>query len=229
MATPKKPATPAKKAAPRKRAAKPVGVRAKNGGKGKGKPDISDALVIRETPKTTPASLFRAWAARPGAMGELCAFIVSKGASGHLSAFCKEHGFAYQTVLDWIDKDKDRAGMYARAREDRSDTLAEQLVSLTEDADVMTPILAENGEGKMVVVGQCVDKGKVQLLKIKADNLKWVASKLKPKVYGDKLDLTAKIDTNGLTDEELARKLASFGIPVASIAAANTGGVGGNR
>ena len=33
----------------------------------------------------------------------------------------------------------------------------------------------------------------VQAVKLKADNLKWVMSKMKPKKYGDKLDMT----TNG--------------------------------
>lgn len=175
----------------------------------------------------SPRARFQAWAAQPdnAAMEELCAFIVAGEEQGHLKAFCGEHGFNYTTALAWIARDPARSELYARAREDRSDTIAERILSVA-DEDCTTPIMGTqiiDGVLVEVEVGRKVDPAKVQLLRLKSDNLKWSASKLKPKMYGDKLDVNANINTNELSDQELARRLAGFGIDIIAIAGAAPG------
>lgn len=62
--------------------------------------------------------------------------------------------------------------MYARAREEQAETLAAQITDL---ADEEPPTLANGG----------YDSAAVNRQRLRIDARKWIASKLKPKVYGD--------------------------------------------
>lgn len=73
------------------------------------------------------------------------------------------------TVHLWLATKSQFSDQYARAREDQADTLADELIELADNATD-------------------VNKARLQI-----DTRKWAASKLKPKKYGDKLDMT----TNG--------------------------------
>lgn len=78
-------------------------------------------------------------------------------------------------ILTFINADNARKSAYAHAREDCADSLAEQ--TLIEADNILTdPARASN--------------------RVKARQ--WLASKIKPKVYGDKLDvdITGKIDVS---------------------------------
>ena len=69
------------------------------------------------------------------------------------------------TVYDWIDKLPDLADKYARARQRQADTLASM---------VMTEAFNAND---------------AQIGRLRIDALKWTASKLAPKKYGDKVEV----------------------------------------
>jgi hypothetical protein len=60
---------------------------------------------------------------------------------------------------------------YARAREAQADWYADEIISVIDNAKS--------------------DRNEIERARIKVEALKWVASKLKPKKYGDKLDLTS--------------------------------------
>jgi hypothetical protein len=95
--------------------------------------------------------------------------IIDHVASGEsLLSWCKASGFAYMTVLDWIDADEDRAGNYARARDIRADVVFDQLDDLCDDA---------TGADNAV---------KVAGLRLKADTIKWKLARMNSKKYGDK-------------------------------------------
>jgi hypothetical protein len=67
----------------------------------------------------------------------------------------------YTTIYKWLREHVAFAEQYARAREDQADTYADQMAYIADtDEDV-------------------------QRAKLKIDTMKWVASKLKPKKYGD--------------------------------------------
>ena len=66
---------------------------------------------------------------------------------------------------------------YDQAIGDRADKLAEEIIEL---ADAQMP---EGLEGAMASAW-------VQQKRVQVDARKWVASKLKPKVYGDRLDVS---------------------------------------
>ena len=72
----------------------------------------------------------------------------------------------YSTIAEWLREDDNLAQQYARAKEDQADYLAEELVEIADNAT-----------------------GDYNRDRLRLDARKWVAAKLKPKKYGDKLDL----------------------------------------
>lgn len=157
-------------------------------------------------------SPFRQWADRDNgvAISELCQFIA---AGGHLAGFIKEKGFVYTTTLLWITSDAHRAEMYAHAREDRADVLADEIVAIADE--VVTTVRAakhgtkdEDGDGNTEVV---FDATAVARNKLRVDARKWAASKLKPRVYGEKLaiggapDLPPMQHMHSMSEDELLR------------------------
>jgi hypothetical protein len=109
---------------------------------------------------------------------ELGAEICGRLAGGEsLYSICKsDHMPDIVTVYRWMVKDEDFRQQYARAREDQAETHADQMQEI---ADEMPPLDA-NGR---------TDSGWVQWQRNRIDTRKWIAAKLKPKKYGDKVDL----------------------------------------
>lgn len=71
---------------------------------------------------------------------------------------------------------------YARACEARADAFAEQLDQLADEALEEVKNHADNPKLAAAIV---------QTFKMKADNRKWTAARMKPKKYGDKIDVTS--------------------------------------
>lgn len=69
-----------------------------------------------------------------------------------------------EAVREWLGIDANFAAQYARAREEQADHYADEIVEIADD-----PKLEPN------------DK------RVRVDARKWVASKLKPKKYGEKV------------------------------------------
>ncbi len=82
-----------------------------------------------------------------------------------------------QTFLSWVDQDKDLSEQYARARSDMIDKIADDIIKIADEELIPT------GEGK-------VDSAMVQKQRLRVDTRKWLLSKLAPKKYGDKLELS---------------------------------------
>ena len=97
---------------------------------------------------------------------------ISAGKS--LRKTCAELNFPLRTIFDWVRANPEFSQQYARAMDDRADALAEELQDIADD-----PTIEPN------------DK------RIRVDARKWIASKLKPKRYGDRLqhegDMTLNI------------------------------------
>ncbi len=84
-----------------------------------------------------------------------------------LNKICKQPDMpSIVAVYKWLDQYPDFVKKYTRAKDESADTLADQILDISDDAD-----LDHN------------DK------RIRIDARKWIASKLKPKKYGDKLEL----------------------------------------
>jgi hypothetical protein len=78
------------------------------------------------------------------------------------------------TVRRWIVEVETFRDLYARAKEQQADVLADEIIDIADQV----------AEDKLLT------HEKVGAAKLRVDSRKWVASKLKPKVYGDKTDLT---------------------------------------
>lgn len=89
----------------------------------------------------------------------------------------KQVGTTVQSFLRWCDADKALADQYARARQGLIDKMADEILEL---ADAPVPTL-DNG---------ATDNGLVRQRQLQVDTRKWFLSKLAPKVYGDRLDVS---------------------------------------
>lgn len=87
------------------------------------------------------------------------------------------------TVFKWLREDEAFAKQYARAREDQADALADDIVEIADEAE--TKVIIGSDETHVVVF----DSTAVARNKLRVDARKWVAAKLRPKKYGDKVDL----------------------------------------
>jgi hypothetical protein len=108
---------------------------------------------------------------------------VLKGMHGGLSCFkaCQAAGVPHSTFIGWVNVDQELADKYTRAREDLIERMAQEVLELS-DVDVgLQP------DGKK-------DWAAVQKHKLQVDTRKWLLSKLAPKKFGDKLELTGDPD-----------------------------------
>ena len=105
--------------------------------------------------------------------------VVLAGMRGGLSALkaCQAANVSHSTFLGWVKDDAALADNYAHAREDLIERMASEVLELS-DSDVgFLP------DGKK-------DWAAVQKHKLQVDTRKWLLSKLAPKKYGDKLEVS---------------------------------------
>lgn len=100
----------------------------------------------------------------------ICAWIAD-GKS--LRSYCREHAREAVTVYRWLREEKEFALRYARAHDDRADSLADEIVDIADEA-----------------VGGTNDD--IQAARLRIDARKWVSSKLKPQKWGDKVEVEQK-------------------------------------
>lgn len=103
---------------------------------------------------------------------------ISKGMS--LRKACKNRGIPRMTFYNWIDEDQKEIDRYTRAKEQGIEARFE---SIEEDYNEEPQRDPETGK---------IDSAWVQLQRLKIDSKKWELSKLAPKKYGDKIDVTSK-------------------------------------
>jgi hypothetical protein len=87
-----------------------------------------------------------------------------------------------QTFYKWIDEDAEKSKQYARACEVRADAIFDDIIDIADDS---------SGDKKVIQSGEVIDSEFVARSRIRIDARKWIASKLNPKKYGDKIDHTS--------------------------------------
>lgn len=99
---------------------------------------------------------------------ELAAEICGRLANGEsLKSICSSDAKPdASTVYRWLVAHETFREMYARAREDQADTLADEILSIADKAE------------------------DANLARLQVDARKWVAAKLKPRKYGERVDHT---------------------------------------
>lgn len=120
-------------------------------------------------------------------IGELICLEIATTSKG-LKTICTENELfpSYVTVFSWLmDEDKKEfLNSYTRAREAQADVLADEILSISDDGknDTYT-----DSEGNVMVDYDVLGRSKIRI-----EARKFLAAKLKPKKYGDKIDLTTQ-------------------------------------
>lgn len=100
-----------------------------------------------------------------------------------LETICQAEGMpSVGTIFRWLAAHESFREDYARAREAQADFLADEMVSIADDG---SRDYSKDEDGREVV-----DHDHIQRSKLRVDTRKWIASKLKPKKYGDRMALT---------------------------------------
>ena len=90
------------------------------------------------------------------------------------------------TFFSWIDNNEALLEQYARAREARTDKMADEILEIA-DSSEGDLYVDDNGDTK-------IDGNTVQRARTQIDARKWLMSKMSPKKYGDKVQVAGDPD-----------------------------------
>jgi len=117
-------------------------------------------------------------------MADFICIRLSEGES--LQEIVKTEGMPNRaTVYRWLLEQPLFCDKYIRAREEQADTLADEIIGIADESPETVEVLNKHGE----VIDIKIDSGYVAYQKQRIEARKWTAMKLKPKKYGDKLEL----------------------------------------
>lgn len=111
---------------------------------------------------------------------------------------CKpEHMPSIKTFYEWLRTHDEFLKQYARATEERTEAMSEDILDISDDGsnDYM-----ETADGKLIYNGDAIQRARLRV-----DTRKWLMAKMKPKKYGDKLDIDQK------NSGEVTIKIERFG------------------
>jgi hypothetical protein len=120
--------------------------------------------------------------------------------NGSIPSKCKIIGVAPETFYKMLNSNEANAKRYARAKELQCSVMFESMVEISNEA------LPSTASGSL-------DGAAVQDKRVRIDTLKWALSKMMPKKYGDKIDMTTngkdivekQIDINDLSPEAVQK------------------------
>lgn len=95
-----------------------------------------------------------------------------------LEHIVEPYGIKRNTFIRYYESDKERLNRYTRARNEKVDHLASEILRLSYK---MAEIIKGNTYNEINI------NAAVKVLQIQIDALKWLLSKLAPKEYGDKV------------------------------------------
>ena len=110
---------------------------------------------------------------------ELAAEICSQLSQGiALRTVCKEENMpGTTTVFRWLAAHSEFRDQYARAKAESADAMAEDMLAIADEIE------------DKIIGNDRSDGARVQAQKVRVDTRKWLASKLQPKKYGDRLEV----------------------------------------
>lgn len=126
-----------------------------------------------------------------------------------LRAICDEDGMPSKTsVFRWLADNEAFRDQYARARETQADALFDDVLEIADNA--RNDWMERRGEED---AGWVANGEHIQRSKLRIDARKWMAGKLRPKVYGEKQEIehTGSMDIKGETDpRQIARAVLAL-------------------
>lgn len=126
---------------------------------------------------------------------KICAEL-SNGLS--LRTICKSDDMpCVSTIFNWMRTKPGFLEQYARAKEESADALIEEMLDISDDG---TNDWMERHDKEGSVIGWQVNGEHVQRSRLRVETRKWIASKLKPKKYGESTQIKhADADGNKLS------------------------------
>lgn len=129
-----------------------------------------------------------------------------------LRSICTDDAMpAASTVFKWLNEQPKFSEQYARAREAQADTLVDEMLDIVDDG--RNDWVIRHGDDDDAA-GWRVNGEHIQRSKLRLEARKWMAAKLQPKKYGERVtqELTGKdggpIQTEDMTPNDLARRIA---------------------
>ena len=128
---------------------------------------------------------------------KICGEIAASSKS--LRTICAQEGFpGIRTVMRWLADKDDFRQQYALAKQEQADYMVEEMLEIADDGsnDYMTITKGDityNVENKEVT----------NRSRLRVDTRKWIASKLKPKKYADRVELGGSLAINQITGMEV--------------------------
>ena len=107
-----------------------------------------------------------------------------------LRAICRDDDMPNKaTVFRWLASNKSFSDQYTRARETQADTIVDEILDIADDGsnDWMRRN-GKDGEPGWQENGEAMRRSQIRI-----DARKWMAGKMRPKVYSDKLDVNANL------------------------------------
>ncbi len=112
------------------------------------------------------------YAADRAVFNKLCGYL-AQGMS--LNKACEQDGMpTVFTVCNWLRQDAELRELYWVAKVESADHFAEKIVEILEDPSLR-------------------DRDSAAAARVRVDALKWVAAKLKPKRYGDRIEHSGEV------------------------------------
>lgn len=148
-----------------------VAVKTKTKTQAKGKPQPAHPLKLDG----------KSWDRR-AVMTHICERLASSsnGIAKILAAGYRGHTLPeYATITAWLLADAEISAMYTRAKEDQADWMADEMLEIADDSVNDTYI---DDDGNVRLNQEVVARSKLRL-----ETRKWLAAKLKPRKYGDKV------------------------------------------
>lgn len=136
---------------------------------------------------------------------ELCERI-SKGES--VRTICKDkHMPNADTIYKWLlDEDKiPFSEQYAKARAAQAEHLFDEILDIADDG-TNDYVERETKDGHTIVIG---DHEHINRSRLRVDTRKWYLSKVLPKKYGEKIDITTGGERLSLPDDQYIQLIAA--------------------
>ena len=131
---------------------------------------------------------------------EIC-LRIAEGES--LRKICKDEKMPnITTVWHWLNNNEALDKQYARAREEQAETLVDEIIDISDYKKDDTYL---DEDGKEIINQEVIARSRLRV-----DARKWVASKLKPKRFGDYTKVQAEIKDTSSTSSWLGEVLSEI-------------------
>ncbi len=115
-----------------------------------------------------------------------------------LQVIAEEIGISKGSLIVWLASKPDQ---YARAREAQAEKHAEDMLAIADEVHVEAKY--DGDDVKLVLDATAVARNRLRV-----DTRKWLAAKMAPKKYGERLNLDADVTVNELSPDERAKRIA---------------------